>query len=93
MSRIIKEGRLKEQIKTCPKCGCQFGYDVRDIWKESDCTPYHPDVFWIKCPYCHEHLKLILSELAKVDGDSDFMEDVRALAKQYGYELVNIEVK
>ncbi len=25
--------------------------------------------------------------------NSDFMEDVRALAKQYGLELVNIEVK
>lgn len=93
MSRIIKEGTLKEQIKSCPKCGCQFGYDLRDVWKESDCSPCNPDVFYVDCPYCHEHLKLLLTELTKLDGDSYFIEDVKALAAQYGLELVSIQVK
>jgi len=93
MSRIIKEGTLKEQTKVCQKCGCEFGYDVRDVWKESDCMPYNPDVFFVDCPYCHERLKLILPELTKLDGNTDFVEDAKALAKQYGYELISIEVK
>jgi len=92
MSRIIKEGTLKEQTKVCPRCGCVFGYDVRDVWKEFDDSPCSHDLYYIKCPYCKDSIKLSLPELTKLDGNSDFVEDAKALAEQYGFDLISIEV-
>lgn len=40
MKTIIKEGK-KEFTATCPRCGCEFKYELEDI------------SFWsVQCPYC-----------------------------------------
>lgn len=41
MIKIIKPGNKKEYIKTCPKCGCEFSYELEDI-----------SYLHITCPCC-----------------------------------------
>lgn len=96
MSRIIKEGTLNEIPRTCQFCGCKFIYTLKDLYgiKETFTEIRTANVY---CPMCETPLKLSFDEidalLKKPEQNSDFMEDVRALAKQYGFELVNVEVK
>jgi len=103
MSRIIKEGKLPVQRMTCPVCGCEFEYDKRDIGRETDYSvaqltypPQNKESLYVDCPYCDER-QYILSPKGcgalRHNGVSDFAEDAKALTKQYGLELVSVEVK
>lgn len=42
MIKVIKEGK-KSFITTCPKCGCEFVYELADIIVSS-----------VHCPFCGE---------------------------------------
>lgn len=42
MITIIKPGK-KEFEATCPKCGCQFKYEITDIY-----------YYFVYCPECNE---------------------------------------
>ncbi len=97
MSRIIKEGTLNEIPRECQFCGCKFIYTLKDLYGIKGDRHMEIRQANINCPMCEATLKLGFDEihalLKKTEQNSDFMEDVRALAKQYGLELVNIEVK
>ena len=85
MSRIIKAGTLEIYRATCPICGCVFEYNAIDVNSCGD----------VECPYCKRDLDtsaILREEIMPTNGDSDFMEDVRALAKQYGLEIISVEV-
>jgi len=78
-------------------------YDKRDMGRETDYSvaqltypPQHKESLYVDCPYCHERQYILSPKeggALRHDGNSDFMEDMKALAKQYGYELVTFEVK
>ncbi len=97
MSRIIKEGVLNEIPRTCQFCGCKFSYTLKDLYGIEGDSHMEIRQAYVNCPMCEMALNLSFDEihalLKKPEQNSDFMEDVRALAKQYGFELVNIEVK
>lgn len=97
MSRIIKEGTLNEIPRTCQFCGCKFIYTLKDLYGIEGDIHMEIRTANVYCPMCETPLKLSFDEigalLKKPEQNRDFMEDVRALAKQYGLELVNIEVK
>jgi len=103
MSRIIKEGKLPVQRMKCAVCGCEFEYDKRDIGRETDYSvaqltypPQHKESLYVDCPYCHERCYIPspkVSGTLRHDVNSDFIEDAKALARQYGLELVSVEVK
>ncbi len=97
MSRIIKEGTLNEIPRTCHFCGCQFTYTLKDLYNIEGDSHLAIRTANVDCPMCEAELSLSSDEISALnkrpDSNSGFMEDVRALAKQYGLELVNIEVK
>lgn len=98
MSKIIKEGKLPVQKMTCPVCGCEFEYDYTDLTSGYDDFNIFYTDGGVNCPCCNKFHPLTEKELGGLLNNenrcnSDFMEDVKALAKQYGLELVSVEVK
>jgi len=103
MSRIIKEGKLPVMRMKCAVCGCEFEYDKRDMGREMDYSvaqltypPQNKESLYVDCPFCHERQYILSPKergALRHNGYSDFAEDAKALAKQYGYELISIEVK
>ena len=107
MSKIIKEGKLPVKRMTCDYCGCELEYDKRDVRKELTMPDYVPYsamslnkittyAYSVACPYCRTEHSLpsdILDQLKAENPRKDFEEDVRALAKQYGFELMEIKVR
>lgn len=102
MSKIIKEGKLIPRRMKCTVCGCEFEYDKRDIGKSPDYSvsqlsypPKNRYDYYVDCPYCNE--RHIISPTTiddmKKEAHSDFINNAQALAKQYGYELMEIKVK
>ena len=65
MIKIIKEGK-KENYKfkkTCSVCGCEFEYELRDLYKDYDynqCLTSYPPQYrytrYINCPCCGEKI-------------------------------------
>ena len=45
MIKIIKEGK-KSFVETCPKCGCEFEYELEDVDASGA----------VRCPYCEERI-------------------------------------
>lgn len=102
MSKIIKEGKLIPRKMKCIVCGCEFEYDKRDVCKATDYSiaqlsypQKHPETLYVDCPYCNERHILSPTTLdeMKNESNSDFIEDVKALVSQYGFELMEIKVK
>lgn len=96
MSRIIKEGALNEIPRTCQFCGCKFIYTLKDLYGIEGDKHMEIRQAYVNCPMCEIRLKLSFDEihalLKKPEQNSDFMEDVKALAKQYGYKIDSIEL-
>ena len=44
--RIIKEGKIKEYIAVCNKCGCEFAYEDKDVHHDNR------DGDSVVCPCC-----------------------------------------
>lgn len=100
MSRIIKEGNVPTRVMKCTACDCKFEYSERDVSRI-----YHPNGYnidtdvreaynnYVFCPCCDRQIMILPQMPGEGAENSDFMDDVRALAKQYGYELVSVEVK
>jgi len=90
MSRIIKEGKLpilKTENVQFTLGGRKYSLDVKEVLKMT-VTNYMGDYrISLDC-----NCASIESEPV-YDPRNDFMEDVKALAKQYGLELVRVEVK
>ncbi|MCM1068200.1 MAG: hypothetical protein NC418_11565 [Muribaculaceae bacterium] len=105
MSKIIKEGELPVKRVMCDYCGCEFEYDKRDVAKRETHREYLSCActsrsitydYSVACPYCHTSHTLpadILDQLKSSNPLKDFMEDAKALAAQYGYEIENIDIK
>lgn len=59
MIKVIKEGKLERFKKTCPICGCEFEYDISDLYKEynrSIVFTTYPAKYqykrYVNCPCC-----------------------------------------
>ncbi len=84
MSRIIN-GELAMQKIEFVMNGRRYIFDVMSV-----------DSIQVTTGICDNErvsVDMLCSGMDVKPCDSDFMEDVRALAKQYGLELVSIEVK
>lgn len=51
MIEIIKHGTFKKGTAKCPKCGCEFSFDERDVEHTWRTDRYLKDVS-IRCPEC-----------------------------------------
>lgn len=59
MIKILKEGKTVKFTKTCPKCGCEFEYDVEDLQTDHTIAlTTYPCQFsrYVICPWCGEHI-------------------------------------
>lgn len=108
MTQIIKEDNLPMKKMTCDYCGCEFEYDKRDVRKEPGMPDFHGGImplsfcrgghyfYSVTCPHCHTEQSPpsdILDQLNAENHRKDFIEDVRALARQYNIEIKQIEIK
>lgn len=84
MSRINKDGVLDTQKIELVMDRCKYVFDVTRV-----CSVQ------ISAGRCGNKLVSVDMECSGIDSqpcDSGFMEDVRALAKQYGLKIESIEV-
>ena len=59
MIRIIKEGKKIKYTITCPDCGCEFEYDIDDVYTDHTIAlTTCPVRFerYVRCPCCGKHL-------------------------------------
>lgn len=57
--KIIKEGVLPVQRKTCDVCGCVFEYDFKDVDGAVEDNGFGRSVdFFVECPCCENTINL-----------------------------------
>ena len=65
MIKVIKEGKVENYKfkKTCSVCGCEFEYELRDLYKDYDnsrCLTSYPPQYsycrYVNCPCCGERV-------------------------------------
>ena len=55
MKKILEYGHLETMVKVCPRCGCKFAFDERDIENERYYNEYwSSSADFVTCPYCNE---------------------------------------
>ena len=78
MIKVIKEGKLERFKKTCSVCGCEFEYDISDLYKEYNhslaFTTYpvkHQYKRYVNCPCCGT--QVYHDTGVDADNDSNYM--------------------
>ena len=60
MKKVIKHGKIKEQITFCPKCECEFSYEDEDIIKKENNTLISTSYgrYIVYCPDCGAEIEI-----------------------------------
>lgn len=85
MAKIIKEGKLPVKRIEFSMCGNKYAIDVAKF-EAMEYERLYRGQNRVK-------LTMLCDNLEVKPDHSDFMEDVEALARQYGLSITNIEVK